>query len=117
MKENGDSPGAISELLACLIQPVLFTFRWDTWSQVSPNEQVFDFTGPRRVVSIYQQYRALNPTEKKYFFDVVKLVILIDCLWFYERGEAHDFYEKRQIDALDRLGRDRFHQALFGETR
>jgi hypothetical protein len=55
----------------------------------------------------------LNAAERKYLFDVVKLVILIDCLWFFERGEAHDFYEKRQIDALNQLGRDRFCRTLF----
>ena len=56
---------------------------------------------------------ALNATEQKYLFDVVKLVIMIDCLWFFKRGVAHDFYEKRQIDALNRFGRDRFCHTLF----
>lgn len=101
--------------LACLIQPVLFSFRWDTWSHVNPHGEVFIFGEPRKIVSVYQQYRTLNATEKKYLFDVLKLVIMIDCLWFFERGEAHDFYEKRQIDALNRLGRDRFYRALFDE--
>jgi Ser/Thr protein kinase RdoA (MazF antagonist) len=101
--------------LACLIQPVLFTFRWDTWSHADPAGEVFEFAEPRKIASIYQQYRKLNVTEKKYLFDVVKMVILIDCLWFFARGEAHDFYEKKEIDALDRLGRERFCRALFGE--
>jgi len=100
--------------LASLIQPVLFSFRWDTWSHVTPHDEVFDFSEPRKIVSIYQQYRRLNATEKKYLFDVLKLVILIDCLWFFERGEAHDFYEKKQIDALNRLGRGCFFHKLFG---
>jgi homoserine kinase type II len=102
--------------LACLIQPVLFSFSWDTWSQTTPGDELFNFTKPRKIISVYQCYRTLNATEKRYLFDVVKLVILIDCLWFFERGEAHNFYEKRQIDTLSSLGRDRFYYFMFCES-
>ena len=100
--------------LAYLIEPFISGFYWDTWSNFAPHDEVFNFVEARKMVSIYQQHRALNPTEKKYFFDVYKLGIFIDCLWFFNRGDAHDFYEKRKIGYLNGLGRDRFYHELFG---
>ncbi len=100
--------------LAYLIEPFIPEFYWDTWSNFTPRDEVFNFAGVRKTVSIYQQHRALNPTEKKYFFDVYKLGIFIDCLWFFKRGNAHDFYERRKIDYLNDLGRDGFYRELFG---
>ncbi|MEZ4868826.1 MAG: homoserine kinase [Caldilineaceae bacterium] len=97
--------------LTTLIEP--FTFRWDTWQEVAPGANAFDFSAARQTVAHYQRYRPLNALERKYFFDVVKLGIFIDCLWFFSRGMTEDFYEKRKIDALDDLGRDRFCRALF----
>ncbi len=99
--------------LASLIEPGLFVFRWDTWQHIAPGDGVFDFRAARRIVSIYQQHRALNSTEKKYLFDVVKLVIFLDCIWYFRRGDAHDFYEKRKIEYLNRLGRESFAHNVF----
>lgn len=36
------------------------------------------------------------------------LSIFIDSVWFFERGEAEEFYEKRKIDYLDHLDRGIF---------
>jgi Ser/Thr protein kinase RdoA (MazF antagonist) len=101
--------------LASLIEPELFRFRWDTWQHVAPEDEVFDFTEVRHIVSTYQQYRVLNASEKKYLFDVLKLVILLDCIWYFKRGSAHDFYEKRKIEYLNKLGRETFAHKLFTE--
>lgn len=100
--------------LAYLIEPFIPAFRWNTWKNYAPYDDVVDLTEARKMVAAYQQHRALNPTEKKYFFDVVILGIFIDCLWFYERGDAHDFFEKRKIDYLNRFGREAFYRELFG---
>lgn len=100
--------------LAYLIEPFIPDFRWDTWSNFTPYDGVFNFAEARKMVAIYQQYRALNPTEKKYFFDVYKLGIFIDCLWYFKRGNVHDFYERKKIDYLNGLGRDMFYRELFG---
>lgn len=100
--------------LAYLIEPFIPEFYWDTWSNFTSQDKVFNFAGARKMVSIYQQHRVLNPTEKKYFFDVYKLGIFVDCLWYFKRGHAHDFYERRKIDYLNNLGRDRFYRELFG---
>ena len=59
------------------------------------------------------KYRRLNALEKRHLFDVLQLSILIDCIWFFERGGAEDFYEKRKIEFLNHLGRDKFFEALF----
>ena len=100
--------------LAALIEPFIPTFRWDTWSDFSSEANLFDFAEARRIVEIYQQYRPLSPTEKRYFFDVYKLGVFLDCLWYFKRGEVADFYERRKIEALNRLGREQFCAELFG---
>lgn len=100
--------------LAALIEPFIPAFRWDTWSNFSPEAHLFDFAEARWIVAIYQQYRPLNPTEKRYFFDVYKLGVFLDCLWYFKRGEVADFYERRKIEALNRLGREQFCAELFG---
>ncbi len=61
----------------------------------------------------YMKHRPLRPIEKRHLFDVYKLSILFDCIWFFERGEVNDFYEKRKINALNELGRDSFYDRLF----
>lgn len=100
--------------VAFLAEPFAPAFQWDTWQQFGPDDNVLDFTELRWVVAMYQRYRPLTRAEQKYLFDVVKLSILIDCLWYFERGAADDFYERRKIGHLDRLGRQAFREALFG---
>lgn len=99
--------------LVSLLEPTLFPFRWDTWQTFAPDEVVFDFSAARAIVSIYQAHRPLHLLEKRHLFDVLKLATLIDCLWYFARGELPDFYEKRKIDCLDLLGRERFCRELF----
>jgi Ser/Thr protein kinase RdoA (MazF antagonist) len=99
--------------LAYLIEPFISSFRWDTWENFAPRDEVFDFAEARKIVSAYQQHRALNSTEKKYLFDVFKLGIFVDSLWYFQRGEAHDFFERRKIAYMDALGRETFRRELF----
>jgi Ser/Thr protein kinase RdoA (MazF antagonist) len=99
--------------LATLINPFIPTFEWNTWMNFQPTDHVFDFTEPRKVVAEYTKHRPLNPTERRHLFDVFKLTIMLDCLWYFERGDVNDFYERRKIDHLDSLGRDSFHFAVF----
>jgi hypothetical protein len=55
----------------------------------------------------------MGSLEKRHIFDVYKLSVLIDCLWYFRRGKAEDFFEKRKIDALNNLGREKFFGNLF----
>lgn len=99
--------------LAALINPFVSSYDWNTWQKFKKGENVFDFTDARKTVETYEKYRALNNIEKRYLYDVFKLVILIDCLWYFSRGRANDFFEKRKIEYLDSLGRDKFNQEIF----
>ncbi|HAA77538.1 TPA: hypothetical protein DCE37_20695 [Candidatus Latescibacteria bacterium] len=63
-------------------------------------------------MSAYQEHRRLTSVERRYLFDVHKLSILIDCLWFYERGSGDHFYERDKIEWLDSLGRDAYREAV-----
>lgn len=100
--------------LASLVEPTLLPFEWNTWSQATPGRVTVDFSQARRMVAVYQAERPLNPLEKRYFFDVIKLAILVDCLWFFERGDVSGFYERRKLECLDALGREAFARQLFG---
>ena len=62
----------------------------------------------REIVAGYQRYRPLNALERRHLFDVHKMQVLIDCLWFFERGRAGDFFERRKIEYLDGMGRERY---------
>lgn len=101
--------------LVSLIEP--FTFSWNNWKKYTLNDNVLDFNKTKKVVREYDKYRKLSNIEKKYLFDVYKLSILIDCVWYFSRGSARDFYEKRKIDFLNQLGREEFYKRLFPGKR
>lgn len=100
--------------LATLVNPFREGFDWDTWQRFDPREDVFDFRDARWVVREYQRHRPLEQVEREHFFDVYRLSILFDGIWYFARGPASDFYEKRKIDYLDRLGRERFNAEVVG---
>lgn len=68
----------------------------------------------RKIVHDYMAVRPLSELEKSHLFDVHKLQIFIDGIWFYARGEVDDFYEKQKVEYLDSFGRDAYYRALFG---
>ena len=67
----------------------------------------------RKIVQEYERFRPLSDSERHHLYDVHKLCILFDCIWFFSRGSADDFYERKKIEYLDDLGRFRYKQALF----
>lgn len=83
----------------------------DYWAWPLDGELNFDETG--KILREYGKYRPLNNNEKKHLFDVYKLSILFDCVWYFERGDAEDFAEKRKIDYLDNLDRETFYRKFF----
>jgi Ser/Thr protein kinase RdoA (MazF antagonist) len=74
---------------------------------------IFDLDKAREVVGAYMSYRQLSLLEQNHLFDAYKLSILFDCVWYFSRGSADDFYEKQKIDALSTLGRNVFQRSLF----
>lgn len=84
----------------------------ESWAWTHPAETP-DLAEARRIVHAYMGHRPLSPSEQQHLYDVYKLSILFDCVWFFGRGGAGDFYEKRKIEALDHLGRHRFFAELF----
>lgn len=76
-------------------------------------DTVLNFNEARKVVSEYVKWRPLCRTEEQHLFDVYKLSVLIDCVWYFDRGDATDFYEKRKINFLNTLGREQFYYELF----
>lgn len=99
--------------LICLAEPFVSTFDWNTWQDFSPSDNIFDFKQMKKVVEEYQKYRLLNKIEKKYLFDIYKLSLFMDCIWYFKRGNANDFFEKRKIDSLNNLGRENFCRKIF----
>lgn len=76
-------------------------------------DEVLNFEAARQVVQAYARYRPLGALEKRHLFDVYKLSILIDCVWYFKRGNAADFFEKRKIDFLNKIGRESFYRQIF----
>ena len=78
-----------------------------------PNMGELDMGKTRVLVAKYQEVRRLNEDERAYLFDMLKLVILVGVGWFIHDDD--DFANcKRKVAALNVLGRDTFHDALFG---
>ncbi|MEE4195153.1 MAG: homoserine kinase [Anaerolineae bacterium] len=96
-------------------EPFISSFDHDTWPDFSMEADVFDLNKLRKVLDVYTRIRPINAAERRHLFDVCKLMVLVDCLWFYARGRADDFYERRKIHYLNQLGRDAFEKRLFGE--
>jgi Ser/Thr protein kinase RdoA (MazF antagonist) len=79
-----------------------------------PNHaDLLDFGTARSIVQEYSRYRPLTLVEQEHLYDVYKLSILFDCVWYFERGEADDFRERNKIEALADLGSRGFFDALF----
>lgn len=88
-------------------------FNHDTWMNFDSKEKIVDFTEARKYLKIYTQISPIREQDKTYMYDILKLGILVDCIWYFERGETGDFFEKRKIDALNKLGRTAFYDQLF----
>lgn len=87
----------------------------ESWAWPYPADQL-DLTKARSVVQAYNQHRPLAPLEQQHLYDVYKLSILFDCVGYFSRGDAADFYEKRKIDTLNNLGRQTFFAELFSQS-
>jgi homoserine kinase type II len=74
---------------------------------------ILDLEKARSVVQEYEKHRPLSSVERQHLFDVYKLSILIDCVWYFGRGSSEQFYEKSKIDGLDGLSRQKFFDKLF----
>ncbi len=84
----------------------------EAWAWTYPADTL-DLNQARAVVQEYMKHRRLSPIEKRHLFDVYQLSILFDCIWYFARGRAGDFYEKRKINCLRIIGREKFTAALF----
>ena len=102
--------------LATLINLFILSFNWHTWSQFEKDAPMFDFIQAKETVLEYSKYRPLSHNEKRHLFDVYKLSILFDCIWYYARGDGKDFYEKRKIDHLNEIGREKFYREIFADS-
>lgn len=71
------------------------------------------FETARIVIGNYDKIRKLSQLEKLHLFDVLKLSIVIDCFWFFERGLYPKFREKAKIDQLNQMGRQNFYDHIF----
>jgi len=89
--------------LVCLI---------DSWAWPFQSEAL-DLVNAREIVQTYIRYRPLSDIEQCHIFEVHKLSILFDCIWYFGRGGADDFYEKRKIKFLNNLSWKKYNEAIF----
>lgn len=86
----------------------------EVWAWSHPSDTL-DLMQAHVIVQEYMKHRPLNVVEERHLYDVYKLSILIDMVWFFRRGHAKDFYEKRKVDFLNNLGRKKFFDLIFLE--
>jgi len=84
----------------------------ETWDWPFGSDRL-DMMQARIVVQEYVQHRPLSAIEQRHLYDVYKLSVLFDCIWYFGRGDAKDFYEKRKVDFLNAFGRKEFFETLF----
>ena len=90
-----------------LLYDVAQMIYWWTW----PNKGSIDLEQSRDLVAQYETVRKLTDGERHHLFDVLKLVHLVGIGW----GLADDSFpnDKRKVDELSTLGRDKFYDAIF----
>ncbi len=79
--------------------------------------EILDVAKARSVVQAYRKHRPMPLIEQRHLYDVYKLSILFDCVWYFGRGDADDFREKMKVDGLTTMGRQRFFDELFPFSR
>ncbi|MCA9923498.1 MAG: phosphotransferase, partial [Anaerolineales bacterium] len=77
----------------------------DSWAWPHTDDAL-NMAEARRIAQTYMTCRPLSQMEQHHLFDVYKLSILFDCVWFFARGDADDFYEKRKIAFLKNVKGD-----------
>ncbi|MGI5958508.1 MAG: homoserine kinase [Massiliimalia sp.] len=92
-------------------------FNHETWSQYCLEDSILDFAQPKKLLKMFLKYTQIPLVDQRHFYDILKLSILFDCIWYFERGEVSDFFEKRKIDAINRMGREKFFASLFGSNQ
>jgi Ser/Thr protein kinase RdoA (MazF antagonist) len=83
----------------------------DGWAW--PYQGSLNLDHARQIARDYRWLRPLNRLESRHLFDVHKMQILMDGIWFFARGDVADFYERQKIDTLDSLGRDGYLEAVL----
>ncbi len=93
-----------------LMFDLIVLIEYEAWSH---GKKALDLKKAKEILQEYTKYRPLNNNEKRHLFDLYKLSILFDCVWFFKRGNVNNFNEKRKIDYLDNIGRGEFYRKLF----
>ncbi|MEO1286984.1 MAG: phosphotransferase [Chloroflexota bacterium] len=83
----------------------------DMWAW---SDDTFDFEEATHIIDLYATSRKLTVLERKYFYDIHKLKVLIDSIWFFHVGDPHDFPALRTMDALETIGYEKYTRRLFG---
>jgi homoserine kinase type II len=85
------------------------------WAWPRTNDTL-DIVAARDVVQEYMKHRWLDAEERRHLYDVYKLSILFDCVWYFGRGSGDSFRERRKVEFLEDLGRESFFEGVFGNV-
>ncbi len=95
--------------LVTLLDPFEYNnFCWHNWQEFDINTLEFDFTKPKEILKCYTKINSLSKTDLLHIYDILKLSVFIDCLWFFERGDFTAFFERSKIDFLNNIEREKF---------
>lgn len=68
-----------------------------------------------RAVTILREYNRLRPltfAERQHLFDAHRYQIILDAVWFFDRGRADEFSERRKLEYLDEIGVSEYRNRL-----
>lgn len=90
-----------------LIYDIANLLLWWAW----PNKDELSFEKAKTIIAEYEKCRKLTQPEKRHLFDMLKMTILMSVSWFFHQDEDY-LNDKRKIELLNDIGRDRFYDLL-----
>ncbi len=75
---------------------------------------MLDFDDANYTYLLYDLVYLFEPFKASFTWETWNSFNKKDDVFDLNRGNASDFYEKRKIDYLDALGREKFFEQIFG---
>jgi Ser/Thr protein kinase RdoA (MazF antagonist) len=82
----------------------------DYWFWNGPQSP--DWDGCANVLTQYNMRRPLLEPEREHLFDIHCFQTILDCAWFFDRGDSVSFPEKLKLEYLLSVGRRKYKSAL-----
>lgn len=94
--------------------PLLYDLANMVYFWAWPHKKELNFEKARILLNEYIKYRKLTKIEENHLYDFLKMIIFMSIGWFIHVSD--DFFsEKKKIEFLNSLGRERFYCRMFSK--